>query len=99
MDNLTTKLPLEIVRGDVIITTSPLGRRGGTWTATGSAVCCEDIAEIPVTDRANGTATTLAVDLHRPLSISRTPRQELIAALRKLADDLDQSATTEMQVF
>jgi hypothetical protein len=100
MNKPTTKFPREIVRGDIITTAL------GTWIATGAPVCCGDIAEIPVTGRDGTPSTpelpsTLAVDLHTPLSISRAPRQELIASLRQLADDLEAASLTqtEGQVF
>lgn len=87
MTDRTTKLPLELTKDDMIYRHPETGE-AGRWTVTGPAVRYGDCAEVEYC-AANGVHGRFVVALHTALDIQRTPRQELIAGLRAMADWLE----------
>lgn len=80
------KTPLALARGDVIAR-HPTDGVQGRWPVTGPAVRCGDVAEIPYRT-AEGTGWLVA-GVEQDLTLLSTPRQDIIAGLRALADFLE----------
>lgn len=83
---ITRKKPMNARAGDVIAR-HPVDDTPGRWTIAGYPVQFGDVAEIPY-KTATGIAW-LTASVHADLTLATTPRQEVIAGLRELADFLE----------
>lgn len=83
---ITHKAPMQLTRGDVIAV-HPVDNIRGRWPVADEPVQCGEIAEIPYN---TGTGTAwLTASIHADLTLVTTPRQDVIAGLRALADFLE----------
>lgn len=83
------KTPMDLKAGDVLAA-HPVEGMQGRWRVVGPAVQCGDVAEIPYAT-SSGDCAWLVAGAHQKLSVITTPRQDVIAGLRALADFLEEN--------